>query len=94
MPIYGDGPAGAITCVLLAASAVGVGILRIAADKHWMTDVLTGYVVGGQWASACHGSCTINIPLTPDLSSLGVKHVAWVPSATPSSGSLSLLGVF
>jgi membrane-associated phospholipid phosphatase len=94
LPIYGDGPAGTITCVLLATGAVGVGVLRIAADKHWVTDVIAGHLVGGAVGFGLPWLLHYQHPLTPDLSSLGVKQVAWLPWATDSSVSLSLLGQF
>ncbi len=34
-------------CVLGVTTAVATGLLRVAADRHWGTDVLVGLVVGG-----------------------------------------------
>jgi membrane-associated phospholipid phosphatase len=38
---------GAAVCPLTVAAAVGTGILRIAADKHWATDIIVGATIGG-----------------------------------------------
>jgi membrane-associated phospholipid phosphatase len=37
----------ALPCGLGIAAAATTGLLRVAADKHWMTDVLVGWGVGG-----------------------------------------------
>jgi membrane-associated phospholipid phosphatase len=36
-----------LICGAGVGAAVGTGMLRIVADKHWMTDVLVGWAVGG-----------------------------------------------
>ena len=94
LPLYGDGPAGAITCALLAASSVTVGVLRIVPDKHWMSDVIVGHLVGAGVGFGLPWLLHYQHPLTPKLSSLGVTHVAWLPWATADSMSLSLVGAF
>ncbi len=39
--------AKASPCVLGVATALGTGLLRMAADRHWATDVLAGFTLGG-----------------------------------------------
>lgn len=46
LPLYGDGAGGVIACASLGLAAGGVGVLRIAADKHWASDVLAGAALG------------------------------------------------
>ena len=46
MPLYGRGVGGPIACVTTMAAATTTAVLRVAADKHWTTDVLTGVGVG------------------------------------------------
>jgi membrane-associated phospholipid phosphatase len=94
LPLYGDGPGGAVTCVLLSASAVGVGVLRIVADRHWVTDVIAGHLVGGGIGFGLPWLLHYQHSITPDLTALGVRYSAWLPWATPDSASLSLVGAF
>jgi len=46
LALYGDGPAGAIACGTALTAATAVGGLRIAADRHHLTDVLAGAALG------------------------------------------------
>ncbi len=46
LPLYGGGLPDYGICGLSLASATTVGILRIVADRHWTTDVLSGAVLG------------------------------------------------
>jgi membrane-associated phospholipid phosphatase len=46
LPLWGHPVADATACGLLVADGVAVGVLRMRADKHWASDVLTGFVVG------------------------------------------------
>jgi membrane-associated phospholipid phosphatase len=94
LPLYGDGPGGAITCMLLSASAVGVGVMRMVADRHWVTDVIAGHVIGGAIGFGLPWLLHYQHPVTPDLGALGVRHSAWLPWATEDSVSLSLIGAF
>jgi membrane-associated phospholipid phosphatase len=94
LPLYGDGPGGTITCVLLSASAVGVGVLRMVADRHWISDVIVGHLAGGAIGFGLPWLLHYQEPLAPDLSALGVRHAAWLPWASSESASLSLIGEF
>ena len=94
MPIYGENAAGAITCAVLSASAVTVGIMRMMADRHWISDVVVGHLVGGGVGFGLPWLLHYQDPITPDLGSLGVKHAGWVPTGTRDSVSLSLIGIF
>jgi membrane-associated phospholipid phosphatase len=44
--LFGDPFADAVTCGATLATAGAVGMLRIVAQKHYVTDVLTGAAVG------------------------------------------------
>lgn len=46
LPIYGGGPVEAIPCAMALATASGVGMLRMAGDQHFLSDVLTGALFG------------------------------------------------
>ena len=44
--VYGDLAADAVTCGTALAFASTVALLRVAADRHWLTDVMMGTTVG------------------------------------------------
>jgi len=46
LPLWGGGAPDALACALASGAAVTVGVLRTVADKHYLTDVLTGAGVG------------------------------------------------
>lgn len=46
LPLYGGGMIDAATCGLGIALTLATGMLRIASDNHWATDVTTGHLVG------------------------------------------------
>lgn len=46
LPLYGDGAGGPIACAATMAGAATTAVLRVAADKHWSSDVLVGVGVG------------------------------------------------
>ena len=46
MPIYGGGAPDALACGTAFLAAAAVGLMRIASDQHFATDVLTGAAVG------------------------------------------------
>ena len=94
LPIYGNGPWGAVTCATLLAGSVTVGVLRIVADKHWFSDVIVGHLVGGSIGFGLPWLLHYQHRITPNLTALGITHTAWLPWATDDGGSLSLIGLF
>jgi membrane-associated phospholipid phosphatase len=46
LKLYGGGWPDTAVCVALASTTVTIGAMRIAADKHWLTDVVSGAVLG------------------------------------------------
>ena len=46
LPLYGSVVADGLACGGAWALAAAAGALRVAADRHWATDVLTGHIVG------------------------------------------------
>jgi membrane-associated phospholipid phosphatase len=92
LPLYGEGPAGAITCGVLSANAVAVGVLRMMADKHWFTDVVAGHLLGASIGLGLPWLLHYQHRITPDASALGISNLAWMPWATSDSIALSLAG--
>jgi membrane-associated phospholipid phosphatase len=92
LPLYGDGPAGAITCAGLCVNTVVISALRIASDAHWVSDVIVGYAVGASLGLGMPYLLHYQERVTPKIP--GVASVAWLPWADKDSVSLSLLGAF
>jgi membrane-associated phospholipid phosphatase len=46
LPLYGNEVADTAACAVAVAAASTNGILRIMADQHWPTDVITGILIG------------------------------------------------
>lgn len=46
LPLYGGGIADLSACLVAITGTLVTGTLRIASDKHWATDVMTGHVIG------------------------------------------------
>lgn len=46
LELYGGAPFDGIACGVAASVTLATGALRIAADRHWATDVITGYIFG------------------------------------------------
>ena len=46
LPLYGGGVADLSACLAAITGTLVTGTLRIASDKHWATDVMTGHLIG------------------------------------------------
>jgi membrane-associated phospholipid phosphatase len=46
LPLYGGGIADAGACLGALTGTLVTGTLRIASDRHWATDVISGYLLG------------------------------------------------
>lgn len=46
IPLYGGGPSEGVACTLGFVNAAAAGTLRIAADRHYLSDVFTGAALG------------------------------------------------
>lgn len=47
LPLYGGGGADIVPCLTMVAVAAVTGATRIVADRHWASDVMLGWAVGG-----------------------------------------------
>jgi membrane-associated phospholipid phosphatase len=47
LPLFGGGAYDLAPCLLMIANSLATGMLRLVADMHWASDVITGWVVGG-----------------------------------------------
>jgi membrane-associated phospholipid phosphatase len=46
LPLYGGGWADLTPCLVMVGVSLGTGIGRVVADKHWASDVITGWSLG------------------------------------------------
>lgn len=46
LPLYGGGPADSLACATALGAAAAVGVFRVAADRHYASDVLLGAALG------------------------------------------------
>jgi len=77
---------GAAVCPMTVVAAVGTGILRIAADRHWATDVLAGAAIGGLVGYA--------IPALHLLGEEKQPGAVLMPTISPSTMGVTLAGRF
>ena len=96
LPLYGGGLGDTLACaggVLFAATA---GIARLVNDRHWATDVITGWVIGA--ASGYVVPKTLHYGwggggATEENASTG-SMTALVPYAVPSGAGAAWIGAF
>jgi membrane-associated phospholipid phosphatase len=79
----------ALVCGLGAGAAVGTGVLRMVADKHWMTDVLTGWAIGGLvgWFDTWGPFDLLRFEYEANGRTI---EAAWTPVATPEHYGVAL----
>jgi hypothetical protein len=96
LPLYGGGIADLAPCLLMTGVSVTVGMSRLVSDRHWASDVLVGWGVGGLSGyvlpSLLHYGFGGRGPV-------GETRVAgmWmvpVPAAYPDGAGLGVVGVF
>jgi membrane-associated phospholipid phosphatase len=46
LPLYGGGLADLAPCIVMIGASTTTGVARVIADRHWATDVITGWSVG------------------------------------------------
>lgn len=93
LPLYGGGPAEAIPCATSMMLAAGVGLLRVASDQHYFSDILVGAAFGTAVGFAVpymfHYAHTKDRP-NAALRALGVTNL----SIGPQPAGLQLGGMF
>ncbi len=89
LPLYGGGVADRLVCPVMVTNALTVGVLRIVADKHWLSDTVPGLAVGGAvgfglpWLLHYRYAQRIAAPL---------PNAVLLPWADGSSGGVQLIG--
>jgi membrane-associated phospholipid phosphatase len=90
LPLYGGGPAEAVPCVTSLAVASGVSLLRVAADQHYLTDVLTGAAFGVASGVAIPYAFHYAFEQTGDKAGTNAPAFSIIPTGT----GLSITGAF
>lgn len=91
LPLYGDPRLDRGICGVMIVSSLLTGALRVVADRHWATDVVTGWVLGG---AVGYGLPTLLHYRPPFAERVLPKQSVIFPHATDDGGGLSWLGVF
>jgi membrane-associated phospholipid phosphatase len=92
LPLYGGGVADALVCPVLLTGAAAVGVSRIINDKHWISDVMVGWAVGGLIGFGLpyglhYAPSAVKVALQP------TPQTAIVPWANEESGGLRFVGL-
>lgn len=86
LPIYGGGAADVVPCVGTMLVAGGVGMLRVASDQHYVTDVMAGAAfgtaVGFSIPYLFHYAWEIKSDENPALKKAGIDSVSLMPNPT------------
>ena len=98
LPLYGGGFADVMACATMIALASTTGILRMVADRHWASDVMTGTAVGilsgyvlPEWLHYGFGDSRKRVKTTFQTS---FGYIAPVPQMYAGGGGLGVVGVF
>jgi membrane-associated phospholipid phosphatase len=91
LKLYGGGIPDAAVCPILVTAAAGVGVLRMIADKHWLSDTVVGWVMGG---SIGYGMPYLLHYRYARKVLVPLPNTALLPWANETSGGLSLMGLF
>ena len=89
LPLYGGGIADDLVCPVMVTTALSVGVLRIVADKHWLSDTVPAWLIGGgigfgmPWLLHYRYVRAVTSPL---------PGTALVPWADQTSGGLRFVG--
>ncbi len=86
VPLHGGGAAEAVPCAGGFLAAATTGALRVAADQHYATDVITGALVGT--------TAGFTVPLLLHYRSSPSRRAAVSVALAPMPGGLAAVGTF
>lgn len=96
LPLYGGGFADLAPCLVMIGVAFTTGVTRVVADRHWASDVVFGWGVGGLSGyvlpSVLHYGFGSGRPLG-QLSASGISMVP-IPQVYPTGGGAAITGFF
>lgn len=91
LELYGGGIPDAAVRPILVTTAAGVGVLRMIADKHWLSDTVVAWVLGG---SIGYGMPYLLRYRYARRLLVPLPNTALLPWGDQTSGGLQLRGVF
>jgi membrane-associated phospholipid phosphatase len=94
LPLYGGGAADVVTCVGASALAVTSGVARIVNDRHWATDVVFAWMVGGVSGFVLPSVLHYRAPRSPHASateSQSARRLLLFPVVSPHEIGIGLL---
>lgn len=96
LPLYGGGVADLIPCLVMSSAAITTGITRIVADRHWATDVVTGYTVGFLSGYVLPSVLHYGFSSGHPVGEIKTKSVRMIPAPMmlPGGAGLSMVGLF
>jgi membrane-associated phospholipid phosphatase len=91
LPLYGGGLADAVVCPVAVTSALTVGVLRMVADKHWLSDTVPSWLLGGSIGFGLpwflhYGPAAVRSVASP------LPNTAIIPWLSDTSGGVELIG--
>ncbi|MEO8800707.1 MAG: phosphatase PAP2 family protein [Polyangiaceae bacterium] len=96
LPLYGGGFADLAPCLLMMGAAGATGVTRIIADRHWATDVMTGWGIGILSGYVLPSVLHYGFSSDHPVGEVRTKNVRMLPSPLiyPGGAGLSMVGLF
>lgn len=96
LPLFGGGFADLAPCLVMIGVSFSAGILRIAYDEHWATDVVTGWAAGAAAGYLLPAALHYGFGSGPPPGEIVAGELKALPTLLPVQGGLGagLVGVF
>jgi membrane-associated phospholipid phosphatase len=96
LPLYGGGVADLAPCLLMITASTTTGIARLMADKHWASDVVTGWTIGSFSGYVLPSVLHYGFGHGTPVGELHVGDITMMPTPTvlTRGAGLGLVGVF
>jgi membrane-associated phospholipid phosphatase len=91
LKLYGGGIPDAVVCPVMVTTAAGIGVLRMIADRHWLSDTIAGWLVGGSLGYGL--PYFLHFRYVRQIAA-PLPHSALIPWGDATSGGVRFLGYF